>query len=212
MHAKLRAGDPAAFRQLFTEHARVVYAHAFRVTGDWAAAEDIVSLTFLEAWRLRERLRDEGSGPRPWLMGIAINVLRNRGRATRRHREAMARLPAKDDVPDFADELVGRMADAQRLAAAKTALGKLRRIDREVFMLCVWSGLTSAEAARALDVAEGTVRARLSRARVRMRKLAAAELLALSPPAPENPQRSPRPGQQQGSRIAAVGPVRKESR
>ncbi|MYW02897.1 sigma-70 family RNA polymerase sigma factor [Streptomyces sp. SID3343] len=212
MYASVRAGDPAAFRELFTQHAPTVYAHAFRVTGDWAAAEDVVSLAFLEAWRLRERLRDEGSSPRPWLMGIAINVLRNRGRAARRHREAMARLPPRENVPDFADELVGRMADARRLAAAKTALGKLRRIDREVFTLCVWSGLTSAEAARALDVAEGTVRARLSRARVRMRKLAAAELSALSSPESEKPQRSPRSGQQRGSRTAAAGPARKENR
>jgi RNA polymerase sigma-70 factor (ECF subfamily) len=38
-----------------------VYNHAFRLTGNWSAAEDVVSLTFLEAWRLRDRV--DVSGP-----------------------------------------------------------------------------------------------------------------------------------------------------
>ncbi|MEU9387176.1 sigma factor, partial [Streptomyces sp. NPDC048279] len=77
LHTRIRAGDSEAFRELFRDHARLVHRHAVRVTGDWSVAEEIVSLTFLEAWRLRTRLRDEGDGPRPWLMGIAVNVLRN---------------------------------------------------------------------------------------------------------------------------------------
>ncbi|MEU3706365.1 sigma factor [Streptomyces anulatus] len=74
MHARIRAGDPDAFRELFRDHAQLVFRHAVRTTGDWSAAEDVVSLTFLEAWRLRGKLRDEGESPRPWLMGIAVNV------------------------------------------------------------------------------------------------------------------------------------------
>jgi RNA polymerase sigma-70 factor, ECF subfamily len=202
-HAGVRAGDPVVFRELFREHAPAVYGHARRVTGDWAAAEDVVSLTFLEAWRLRERLRDEGDSPRPWLMGIAVNVLRNRGRAARRHRVAMARAPSKGVVPDFADEVVGRLADAQQLAAAKVALG-------EVFTLCVWSGLGYAEAALALGIPVGTVRSRLSRARTRLRELAAAELHSQRKPQPEQasrpkaeagPQAGPEAGPESGWRI-----------
>ncbi|MFF5143377.1 RNA polymerase sigma factor [Streptomyces sp. NPDC013157] len=152
LHTRIRAGDPEAFRELFRDHARLVHRHAVRVTGDWTVAEDIVSLTFLEAWRLRARLRDEGGSPRPWLMGIAVNVLRNTTRAARRHRQALERLPAKETVPDFADELVGRIADADELAAAQRALKKLRRGEREVFTLCVWSGLGYAEVAAVLGV------------------------------------------------------------
>ncbi|MER6915224.1 RNA polymerase sigma factor [Streptomyces sp. NPDC000594] len=176
MHARIRDGDPSAFRELFAAHAPLVHRHAVRTTGDWALAEDVVSLTFLEAWRLRHRLRDEGPGPRPWLMGIAVNVLRNTTRAARRHRAALDRLPPRDAVPDFADELVGRLADAAQLAAAQRALGRLRRADREVFTLCVWSGLEYAEAAEALGIPVGTVRSRLSRARKRLRALAQQEL------------------------------------
>ncbi|MDX2565292.1 RNA polymerase sigma factor [Streptomyces sp. TX20-6-3] len=176
MHARIRAGDPEAFRELFRDHAQLVYRHAVRVAGDWAMAQDVVSLTFLEAWRLRGRLRDEADSPRPWLMGIAANVLRNTTRAARRHDRALSRVPAREVLPDFADELVGRMADAEQLAAAQKALAQLRRPEREVFTLCVWSGLGYAEAAEALGVPVGTVRSRLSRARARLRKLAAEEL------------------------------------
>ncbi|WDG30656.1 RNA polymerase sigma factor [Streptomyces sp. CA-278952] len=176
MHARIRAGDPDAFRELFRDHAQLVFRHAVRTTGDWSAAEDVVSLTFLEAWRLRGKLRDEGESPRPWLMGIAVNVLRNTGRAARRHERALARVPLRDVLPDFADELVGRMADSDELAAAKRALGKLRRSEREVFALCVWAGLGYAEVAEALGVPVGTVRSRLSRARARLRKLTDSEL------------------------------------
>jgi DNA-directed RNA polymerase specialized sigma subunit, sigma24 homolog len=132
LHTRIRAGDPEAFRELFRDHARLVHRHAVRVTGDWTVAEDIVSLTFLEAWRLRVKLADEGESPRPWLMGIAVNVLRNTTRAARRHQRALERLPAKEKVPDFADELVGRIADADQLAAAQRVLKKLNRSEREV--------------------------------------------------------------------------------
>ncbi|MFJ5274940.1 RNA polymerase sigma factor, partial [Streptomyces sp. NPDC088358] len=47
LRARLRAGDPEAFRQLFQELGQAIYAHAYRATGDWSAAEDAVSLTFL---------------------------------------------------------------------------------------------------------------------------------------------------------------------
>ncbi|MFL5994435.1 MAG: RNA polymerase sigma factor [Streptomyces sp.] len=192
---RIRAGDPEAFAELFGAHARAVYGHAARLSADRGTAEDVVSLTFLEAWRLREKLRPEaaapdedaedadvpdGDGLRPWLYGIATNVLRNTRRAARRHSAALARLPDRpadrDTLPDFADDVVGRMERAERLAAAHTALGRLRRAERDVFALCVWSGLSYADAGEALGVPASTVRSRLARARQRLRTLSEAEL------------------------------------
>jgi RNA polymerase sigma factor (sigma-70 family) len=254
LRARIRAGDPEAFAELFGVHARAVYSHAARLTGDRGAAEDVVSLTFLEAWRLRERLRPdaaapdkggpdtewselpEGDGLRPWLYGIATNVLRNTRRAARRHSAALARLPDRpadfDTVPDFADELVGRMEDGERLAAARTALGRLRRSEREVFALCVWSGLSYAAAGEALGVPASTVRSRLSRARQRLRRLAEAELSRRAsgerppesprrpsalrspdvPPDHEKPRLRPRTGQVPGGRPEAARSTQEKPR
>jgi DNA-directed RNA polymerase specialized sigma24 family protein len=68
LRARVRAGDPDAFAVLFDQSARAVYNHAFRLTGNWALAEDVVSLTFLEAWRLRDTVRPDGSPLRPWVL------------------------------------------------------------------------------------------------------------------------------------------------
>jgi RNA polymerase sigma factor (sigma-70 family) len=175
MRARVRSGDPEAFRELFDEHARSVYNHGFRLTGDWSVAEDVVSLTFLEAWRLRGRVDTDAAGPlRAWLLGIATNVARNVRRAARRYDGALARLPRPDPEPDLAEEVVARLADRERLARVRAALAALRPPEREVLALCVFAGLDYAEAAQALEVPVGTVRSRLSRARRRLDQLVAA--------------------------------------
>jgi RNA polymerase sigma-70 factor (ECF subfamily) len=201
---QLRAGDRAAFGLLFDAFASAVHRYATRWTGDPSAAEDVVSLTFLEAWRLHEKLRPEGDSVLPWLLGIATNVLRNRQRAARRHRAALLRVPLRDTVPDFADEVVGRLHDSEQLAAAAVALRRLRRADREVFLLCVWSQLDYAATAEALAIPVGTVRSRLSRARVRLRSLAEAELSRREAGDPDREKAEPLPrrGQVQGDRTA----------
>ncbi|MFI6979063.1 RNA polymerase sigma factor [Embleya sp. NPDC050154] len=175
LRPRIRAGDPDAFAALFDAHARVIHRHAARVTGDPSLADDIVSLTFLEAWRLRAKVAPEGESLRPWLFGIAVNVLRNSARAARRYQAALARIPACESVPDLADEVVERSADAEELAAAHRAPARLRRPEREVFTLVVWAGLDYAAAAEALGVPIGTLRSRLSRARRKLRDLMAEE-------------------------------------
>lgn len=169
--------DQHLFAEIYDAHARAVYAHAVRMTSDRAGAEDIVSLTFLEAWRLRETL-DAVTSHRAWLLGVATNVMRNTRRAARRHSEAMTRLPRSEAVPDPADAVVSRIADTATAAAALAALDQLRRADREVIVLSVWAGLSHAEVAEACGTKEATVRSRLSRARRRLRTLTTASLAA----------------------------------
>jgi RNA polymerase sigma factor (sigma-70 family) len=195
LRARIRAGDSGAFGELFDAHARDVYNHAYRLVGDWATAEDVVSLTFLEAWRLRAAVLTDGGPLRPWLLGIATNVARNTTRSARRHRAALGRLPAGHAHPDIADGVADRLDGADRVAAVRAALGSLRRAEREVFALCVWAGLDHAAAAEALGVPVGTVRSRLSRARARLAALTDVELAS---------QRAARRGQLPGGRPDAT--------
>ena len=83
LRSRVRDGDPDAFGVLFNESARAVHNLAFRLTGNSHEAEEVVSLTFLEAWRLRGGIEPDGESLRPWLMGIAVNVVRNFSRASR---------------------------------------------------------------------------------------------------------------------------------
>src|SRR5579859_3199337 len=100
LRSRVRDGDPDAFGVLFDDFAASVHRLAFRLTGSRQEAEEIVSLTFLEAWRLRGGIEPEGESLRPWLMGITVNVVRNFSRASRRQRAALARLPAPEALPD----------------------------------------------------------------------------------------------------------------
>ncbi|HZE30227.1 MAG TPA: RNA polymerase sigma factor [Actinoallomurus sp.] len=209
--ARVRAGDPEVFRELFDEHARSVYNHAFRLTGNWSTAEDVVSLTFLEAWRLRDRVDGDADGEslRPWFLGIATNVARNLRRAARRHDTALARLPKKEEMPDFAEELTSRIDDRERLAQVRTALAALRQPEREVLALCVWCGLGYAEAAEALGVPVGTVRSRLSRARKKLNRLVSTG--RLRPPG-ETQEPHAGQGQVEGDREIAVRSAQENTR
>lgn len=204
LRARIRAGDDDAFAELFDRYARSVYNHAYRLTGDWSTAEDVVSLTFLEAWRLRGRVDAEGGSVRPWLLGIATNVVRNTRRAAARHATAMARLPPASPVSDFADEVASRVDDAELLAAVRLALDTLRRGEREVLALCVWSGFDYAAAAEALGIPRGTVRSRLSRARRKLAKAAGKVTANGEPPG--------RPRQVRDGRTTAAQPIQEGNR
>ncbi|MFJ3091576.1 RNA polymerase sigma factor [Streptomyces sp. NPDC086838] len=170
MRARIRAGDRQAFAVLYEEYARPVYNHAYRLTGDWSTAEEVMSETFLAAWRTRRAVEPEGGTLLPWLLGIATNKARNANRGAGRRLAFLARRPAPEPVADIADATAGRVDDTRRLTAVRQVMGGLRRQDREVLALCVWSGLDYAEAAEALGVPVGTVRSRLSRARERLRR------------------------------------------
>ncbi|WP_060903771.1 RNA polymerase sigma factor [Streptomyces europaeiscabiei] len=171
VRARIRAGDREAFAEVYDAYARAVYNHAYRLTGDWSTAEEVMADTFLDAWRTRERLEPDGGSLKPWLLGMATNKARNARRGLGRRLAFLARRPAPDPVADFADETAGRLDDARRLAAVRQVYGRLRRGEREVLALCVWSGLDYGQAAEALGVPVGTVRSRLSRARARLGRL-----------------------------------------
>lgn len=176
MRTRVRAGESSAFAELFDSYARAVYNHAFRLTADWSVAEDVMAATFLEAWRLRDRVDPEGGSLRPWLLGIATNTARNQYRGNRRYRAAAhAAAAAELAVPDHADEVADRVDDRRRLATALTALAELRRPEREVITLCLGEGLDYEAAAEALGIPVGTVASRLSRARKKLRAIADTE-------------------------------------
>ncbi len=165
-------GVGEAFGELFERHANRVYAHCFSRTGSWSMAEDLTSVVFLEAWRRRAEVRFSGESALPWLLGVANNATRNAQRSVRRHNLLLAKLPPPGEEADIATDAAARV-DQERLAQhLLCAMGGLRQAEQEVLALCDWAGLSYAEAAVAMGVAEGTVRSRLFRARRHLRDLA----------------------------------------
>jgi RNA polymerase sigma-70 factor (ECF subfamily) len=167
--SRARSGDSAAFGLLFERHARTIYNYCFRRVGNWATAEDLVSVVFLQAWRRLDKTLPSGK-ELPWLLGIATNVVRNRRRAERRHAAALKRVPQPSSDPSFADDS-DELDDEELMVRALARLARLPRREQEVFALCAWSELSYEDAAVALRIPVGTVRSRLSRARARLQEL-----------------------------------------
>jgi RNA polymerase sigma factor (sigma-70 family) len=168
--SRARTGDSEAFGMLFERHARTIYNLCFRRVGNWATAEDLVSIVFLEAWRRLDKPLPRGK-ELPWLLGIATNVVRNRRRAERRHAAALGRVPHPSPDPSFTDDSDQRVDDEELMGRALGLVARLPRREQEVFALCAWSELSYEDAAIALGIPVGTVRSRLSRARARLREL-----------------------------------------
>lgn len=163
-------GDPDAFGALFEEHAADIYAFCFRRTADGRASEDLAQAVFLEAWRKREELDLSPDEVRPWLFGVALNLLRNHRRSLRRHRAALARLPRPRPDSDLGEDVVQRLEDEQRARAALDCFRVLSRDEQDVVALCAWAELTYDQAAQVLGVPVGTVRSRLARARDKVKE------------------------------------------
>ncbi|MCP3801215.1 RNA polymerase sigma factor [Allokutzneria sp. A3M-2-11 16] len=162
-------GDRDAFGELFERHAEAVWNHAYRLTGSWATAEDLASSTFLTAWRKCGELVLVSESALPWLFTVAGNLARTESRRLRRFRRAVDRLPEPAAVRDHADGVAQRVDDDRRLREVLAAVARLPRGEREAVQLCLLGELSFADAATALGIAESSVRARIFRARAKLR-------------------------------------------
>lgn len=168
--AQAQAGDTTAFGALYERHARAVYQFCFRRTTDAGLAEELSAAVFVEAWRRLGRTALTQPSVLPWLLGVAINLLRNHRRATRRRQAALNRLPPLPSEPDPAEAVAARLDAERAMRALRQAMDQLPRHEQEVLELCGWAGLDYQQAAQILGVAAGTVGSRLSRARARLRR------------------------------------------
>jgi RNA polymerase sigma-70 factor (ECF subfamily) len=132
-------------------------------------AEDVAAETFLIAFDRRTQYDVSRHDARPWLYGIASNLIARHGRAEVRQYRALTRSRTDAVVDGHADMVAGRLdAQAVRGPLAR-ALAKLAAAERDVLLLVAWAGLSCQEAATALDIPAGTARSRLHRARKAMR-------------------------------------------
>ena len=152
--------EPTVFSVVFDRHFDAVFRYLARRI-ERARAEDLASSTFTVAFERRRRFRPEAVTARPWLLGIATNLLRNELRAERRGLELVARL-SRDERP-AGDEPA---PSAHHLAPL---LHELDPDQLDVLLLYAWEELSYEEIAAALAIPIGTVRSRLARARAHLR-------------------------------------------
>jgi RNA polymerase sigma factor (sigma-70 family) len=167
---QIAQGDHAAFTELFERHAEAVWNYAYRLTASWSQAEDLLSATFLTAWRKRGDAQLVRESALPWLYTVTANRARTEWRASRRALRLVTRLTPQDER-DHADEVAARTDAQRRLAEVVAAIAKLPASEREIAQLCLLGDVPVADAAALLGIAESSVRARVSRARARLRDL-----------------------------------------
>jgi len=148
------------------EHQTAVFRLAYLFCGDPDEAEDVTQETFIHAYRSFHTY-DPSRPVRPWLLGIAANLARNRLRGLRRHLAALQRaVRGETEVVAYADLADGPPGEARDVWQAVRTLSLA---DQQVIYLRFYLELSEAELATALRVPAGTVKSRLSRAMARLR-------------------------------------------
>jgi RNA polymerase sigma-70 factor (ECF subfamily) len=161
--------DPEQFAELYDRHAAVIHRYVSRRLGD-EMADDVVAETFLAAFRWRQRYDLGRANARPWLYGIAANMIGRHRRAEIRRLRTLARTGADPVAEGHADRVDSRLAAAAVQRQLIEALAGLAAGDREVLLLIAWADLSYEETATALGIPLGTVRSRLNRARKKVRE------------------------------------------
>jgi len=177
---RLKRGETAAFEQLVAERSSDVYALLYRLTTDAEEARDLTQETFLRAYQSVSRFRGEAD-LKTWIYRIAVNQARNRWRWWRRRRRDVtvsldatgergeqplaASLRNEDAVDPEAETLAH-----ERENRLREALLSLRRAYREAVILRDVEGLSYEEVAATLQINIGTVKSRIARGRLELRR------------------------------------------
>jgi RNA polymerase sigma-70 factor (ECF subfamily) len=146
--------DEALVRALYTEHGRALLAYATRLTGDRAAAEDVVQETLVRAWKHPEVLVNEKGSVRGWLFTVVRNLVTDRARA---RAARPVEVPESPETPPVERDHAESVVDSLVVLAA---LDRLSGQHREVLVELYFHGRTVTEAARVLGVPAGTVKSR----------------------------------------------------
>jgi RNA polymerase sigma-70 factor (ECF subfamily) len=162
---------PVRFGAIFDRHATVLHRYLVRRLGP-DEADGMVGEVFRIAFERRHTFDASRDTARPWLYGIATNLLAKHRRSESRRLRAVARLAAqRRGTPDPAGGIDDAM-DASRLwDRVATMVTALPEPERDALLLHAWEGLSYDDVAAALAIPVGTVRSRLNRARRRLREL-----------------------------------------
>ncbi len=158
-------GEHTAFGELYDANVDRIYRLTYRMVGDDDLARDFTQEAFVRAYEKLDQFRGDASFS-TWLHSIAVSVTLTGLRKVQRQRKRERTLeerpyltsPATTVEPDLESRL-------------KDAIDRLPELYRTVFLMYDLEGYSHNEIATALDVAEGTSKARLSRARAKLRDM-----------------------------------------
>ncbi|GII52642.1 DNA-directed RNA polymerase sigma-70 factor [Planotetraspora thailandica] len=160
--------DPEMFAAVYDLYFRDVYRYVAGRLGE-ETADDIAAETFLKAFAQRDRFDAERGSLRPWLFGIATNLVADHRRKEARHYRALARTGAEPAADSHENRVVASVTAESIYPQLMNALTGLSPGERDVILLVALGQLSHEEVAQALGLSYGTVGSRLSRARKKFR-------------------------------------------
>lgn len=159
------AGDARAERTLYDTHVDRVFRLCYRLAnGDSARAQDFTQETFVRAFDRLPDFRGDAALS-TWLHSIAVSVSLNGMRKVKRWNE---RETALDDAPEIG--AADRIAEPDLKHKLRHAIDELPEHYRVVFVMYDMEGYTHDEIGAVLELPSGTSKARLSRARAKLRE------------------------------------------
>jgi RNA polymerase sigma-70 factor (ECF subfamily) len=161
------AATPAEFAAIFDRHFDAIHAYLQRRIGR-DLADELSAEAFLIAFDGRARYDLSRPDARPWLFGIATNLLHRHRRHELRELRAYAR-SATDPILDAFDGVDARIDASNSRRTLVDALAGVPAEELDALLLLAWADFSYAEISEALAIPIGTVRSRLSRARARIR-------------------------------------------
>jgi RNA polymerase sigma factor (sigma-70 family) len=162
---------PSRFGVIFDRHATVLHRYLVRRVGP-GEADGVLGETFRIAFEKRATYDVDRANARPWLYGIATNLVAKHRRTEARRIRAVARLVGQCETShDDTDHAIDAIDVSRRWQVVAEAFAALPKPERDVLVLHVWEGLSYDEVAAALTIPIGTVRSRLNRVRRRLREL-----------------------------------------
>jgi RNA polymerase sigma-70 factor (ECF subfamily) len=184
---ELQAGSEEAFNWLVATFAPPVYRLSCRLLNDPADASDVVQEVFLRVFRSIGHFQGHCS-LKTWIYHIAVNTVWNQNRWWHRHREQERALEVRDDDAGFeempvVDETQNPLASALTLESQEMVWKALLRVNethRMILVLREMEDLSYDEVAEVLGLTAGTVKSRLARARLALKR----ELEAMLEPVP----------------------------
>jgi RNA polymerase sigma factor (sigma-70 family) len=163
--------SPESFGELFDRHATTMFRYFVRRVGP-DDADSLLGELFRIAFEKRAGFDTERAEARPWLYGIASNLLARHRQGEARRLDATARLVNTSiAASDLFSEIDARLDASRRWPDVAAAITTLPQGERDTLLLFAWEGMSYDQIASALDVPVGTVRSRLNRARGRLREL-----------------------------------------
>ena len=173
---RARRGDEDAFAQLVEDNQRRLYNLALRMTGRPEDAEEVVQEAFLNAWRGLDFFKGDSTFA-TWVYRLTSNAAIDHLRRARRAGEPLSLSGDEEDaateLPDPDPGPQEELERTERAAALRCALDTLSPPHRQVLEMRALDGLSYAEIAQLLDLTPGTVKSRLARARLALKKLLA---------------------------------------